>query len=166
MKEFIELLKTRRSVRAFIDKPIPKEVLEDIVDCGRLAPSGRNGQPWHFVVITDKDALRYISEQATYGKFIKDAAACIIVYCEKDNNHHLEDGAAATENIIIAAKAYGIGTCWVAGYDRTYEQAINKYLGIPENLRMISIIPMGYPAAEPRMPQKRSLDEVIHWERY
>lgn len=162
----LEVLKQRRSVRAYLDKPIPMNILEDIVDCGRLAPSANNVQPWHFIVITDKEGLKFISEKATYGKFIKDAAACVIVYCDKDNKHHLEDGAAATENIILAAKAYGIGACWVAGYERSYEKDINDYLNVPENLRMISIISMGYPASEPQNIKKKSLSEVLHWEKF
>lgn len=162
----LEVLKQRRSVRTYLDKPIPKHILEDIVDCGRLAPSANNVQPWYFIVITDKERLKFISEKATYGKFIKDAAACIIVYCDKDNKHHLEDGAAATENIIIAAKAYGLGTCWVAGYERSYEKDINDYLNVPENLCMISIIPMGYPASQPQNIKKKSINEVLHWEKY
>ncbi|MDK2806210.1 MAG: hypothetical protein PWQ94_1374 [Thermoanaerobacterium sp.] len=162
----LEVLKQRRAVRSFEDKPIPKNILEDIIDCGRLAPSANNVQPWHFVVVTDKEALKYISEKATYGKFIKDAAACVVVYCEKENIHHLEDGAAATENIILAAKAYGISSCWVAGYDRTYEKDINEYLNVPSNLRMISIVALGYSTQNPSPRNKKSLSDVLHWEKF
>lgn len=162
----IEVLKQRRAVRTFEDKPIPKNILEDIIDCGRLAPSGNNAQPWHFVVVTDKDTLKFISEKATYGKFIKDAAACVVVYCDKDNRHHLEDGSAATENIMLAAKAYGISSCWVAGYDRSYENDINERLNVPSNLRMISIIPLGYSQDNPSPRNKKSLQDVIHWEKF
>ncbi|SNX54849.1 nitroreductase family protein [Thermoanaerobacterium sp. RBIITD] len=164
--EALDVLKQRRSVRVFEDKPIPKNILEDIIDCGRLAPTANNMQPWHFVVVTDKERLKYISEKATYGKFIKDAATCVIVYCESDNVHHLEDGAAATENIILAAKAYGISSCWVAGYDRTYEKDINEFLQVPSNLRMISIVPLGYSTQKPAARSKKPLTDVIHWEKF
>ena len=160
-----DILKKRRSVRRYTDKPISRDILEDIVDCGRLAPSGNNAQPWHFLVVTKKEELKFISDKVTYGKFIKDAAACVIVFCEKSNRHHLEDGAAATENMIIAATSYGIGTCWVAGYNRTYEEGIKDHFRVPENLRMISIISMGYPAEEPHK-QKKNLKEVLHWESF
>ncbi|MDI3310006.1 MAG: nitroreductase family protein [Thermoanaerobacterium sp.] len=162
----IEVLKQRRAVRTFEDKPIPKNILEDIIDCGRLAPSGNNAQPWHFVVVTDKETLKFISEKATYGKFIKDAAACVVVYCDRDNRHHLEDGSAATENIMLAAKAHGISSCWVAGYDRSYENDINARLNVPSNLRMISIIPLGYSQDNPSPRNKKSLQDVIHWEKF
>lgn len=131
-----------------------------------MAPSGNNVQPWHFVVVTDKDTLKFISEKATYGKFIKDAAACVVVYCDKDNRHHLEDGSAATENIMLAAKAYGISSCWVAGYDRSYENDINERLNVPSNLRMISIIPLGYSQDNPSPRNKKSLSDVLHWEKF
>ncbi len=163
--ETIDVLKKRRSVREYLDKPISKEVLEDIVDCGRLAPTGNNSQPWHFLVITKKEELKFISQKATHGEFIKDAVACILVFCEKYNKHHLEDGAAATENMIIAAASYGIGTCWVAGYNRTYEKDLKNHFKVPKSLRMISIISMGYPAENPQK-QKKALSDVIHWETF
>lgn len=162
----LEVLKQRRSVRAYVEKQIPKNIIEDIIDCGRLAPSGNNVQSWHFVAILDKDKLKFISEKATYGKFIKNAAACVIVYNDKNNPHHLEDGAAATENILLAAKSYGISSCWVAGYNRTYENDINKLLNVPSNLRMISIIVLGYSTQNPKAPNKKTLSEVLHWENF
>lgn len=165
METIINLLKKRRSIREYLNKPIPKDILEDIVDCGRLAPSANNSQPWHFLVVTKKEELEFISKKVTYGKFIKNAAACIIVFCEKSNRHHLEDGAAATENMIIAAMSYGIGTCWVAGYNRTYEEDLKEHFKIPKDLRMISIISMGYPAEDPHK-QKKPLKEVLHWESF
>lgn len=151
-------------MRVYEDKPIPKNIFEDIIGCVRLAPTANNMQLWHFVVVTDKERLKYISEKATYGKFIKDAAACVIVYCESDNVHHFEDGAAATENIILAAKAYGISSCWLAGYDRTYEKDINEFLQVPSNLRMKSIVPLGYSTQKPAARSKKPLTDVIHWE--
>ncbi|HEU24155.1 MAG: nitroreductase family protein [Mesoaciditoga sp.] len=164
--EVIEAIKKRRSVRKYVDKPIPKEILVDIVDCGRLAPSGNNSQPWEFLVVTDKKDLEFLSKITTYGKFIKDGSACIITFCEKNNRHHLEDGSAATENMILAAFNYGIGTCWIAGYNRTYEQEILNHFKVPENLRMISILSLGYFDFLPPTPYKRPLDEVLHWESF
>lgn len=165
MNETIKVLKERRSVREYLSKPIPKEVLEDIIDCGRLAPSARNLQPWLFVVVTEEEGKKKLGSLATYGKFITDAAACVAVFCEKDNNHLLEDGAAATENIIIAARAYGIGSCWVAGYQRVYSEAVRKFLEVPEEYTLISLIPLGYFDTTSQRP-KKSLDEVLKWEKY
>jgi nitroreductase len=113
MNDTISSIKKRRSHRAYLAKPIEKEILEEIIDCARLAPSAVNIQPWEFLVVTDKTMLRKISDIATYGKFIKNAAACIIVLC-KESDYYLEDGCAATENILVAAESLGIGSCWVA----------------------------------------------------
>ncbi len=114
----IKIIKSRRSVRKYLDKEIPKEVLKDIVDCGRLAPSGYNKQPWIFVVVIDKEIKEKIAEASISGKFIKDAGACIAVFCEKNAETALEDASAATENMIISAQAYGLGTCWVNTYKK------------------------------------------------
>ena len=110
----IEVLKTRRSVRAYKGEPVPRKVIEDIVDCGRLAATAVNIQPWEFVVVTDARMLRRIATATDYGKFIADAPMCVLVLC-RDTKYYLEDGSAAAENILLASRAHGLGSCWVAG---------------------------------------------------
>lgn len=165
MRDAVRLMKERRSVRKYIQKPIPKEILEEIIDCARLAPTANNFQGWVFVVVTEKDTKEKLSELATWGKFINDAAACVAVFCGKDNPFHLEDGSAATENIILAAKAYDIASCWVAGYKRPYSEDVKKLLNVPEKYELISLVSLGYPGEEPN-PPKKALSEVLKWERY
>ncbi|TYP49260.1 nitroreductase family protein [Thermosediminibacter litoriperuensis] len=165
MNEAIRVLKERRSVRQYTQKPIPREILEDIVDCARLAPSANNVQPWVFVVVTEEEGKKELARLATWGKFIADAAACVAVFCEKDNNHAVEDGSAATENIMLAAKAYGIGSCWVAGYRRPYSEEVRQFLGVPEKYELISLVPLGYADKTPN-PPKKPLSEVLKWEKY
>ncbi len=165
VEDVIRVIKERRSVREYISKPIPKEVLEDILDCGRLAPSARNLQPWLFVVITEKQTKEKIAKLALYGKFIADAGACISVFCERDARHLVEDGCAATQNMLIAAKAYGIDSCWVAGYERPYSEDIRKLLGVPEKYKLISLISLGY-SDKTVTKAKKTLDEVVRWEKY
>lgn len=165
MKDAITVMRERRSVRRFLQKPIPREVLEEIIDCGRLAPTANNFQPWVFVVVTQEDTKNKIAELATWGKFIKDAAACVAVFCEKDNPFHVEDGSAATENIILAAKAHDIDSCWVAGYKRPYSEEVRNLLNVPEKYELISLIPLGYSEEHPN-PAKKPLSEVLKWERY
>ena len=104
----IETLKTRRSIRAYTADPVAREVIEDIVDCGRMAATGSNVQPWEFVVVTDRNLLRRFAELADYGKFLSQAAACILVLC-KDTRYYLEDGSAASENMLLAARAHNLG---------------------------------------------------------
>lgn len=163
--EVIEALRGRRTVRAYeTGKPIPKEIIETIVDCGRLAPTARNEQPWEFIVITDLDKLKEIAAISEHGKHIAQAAACIAVVCA-DTKYYVEDGAAATQNILVAAWALGIGACWVAGDKKVYANQLRDLLGAPTTHKLLSLIPLGYPAAIPE-PKKRALNEVLHWEQY
>lgn len=161
----MECLRTRRSVRNFLDKEIPKEVIEDIVDAGRLAPTANNMQPWDFIVVTSKDMRKRIANITDYGRFIADAPVCIAVVC-RDTKYYLEDGAAATENIMLAARAHNIGTCWVAGDKKPYAGKILDMLEVPSGYRLISLIAIGYPRSEPALYGKRELKEVLHWEKY
>jgi nitroreductase len=160
----IEALKTRRSVRAFTRAPISKKTIEDIVDCGRLAPTANNVQPWEFVVVTDPDLLRRIAVTTDYGKFIADAPVCIIVL-SKETKYYLEDGSAATQNILLAAHAHGLGSCWVAGDKKPYTPGICRLVGAHPGYKLISLIPIGHPAEKPEK-SKRPLADVVHWEKF
>ena len=160
----IECLKTRRSIRAYENKPVPREILEDLVDCGRLAASAINIQPWAFIVVTDAGMKKQFADIADHGKFIEQAGACIAVFCQ-DGKYYLEDGSAATQNILNAARAHGLGSCWVAGDKKEYAPKIARLLGVPEDHKLISMIAVGYPAEE-RNPAKKPLSEVLHWERF
>ena len=162
----IECIKTRRSLRTYQDKAIPKGLLEDLVDCGRLAPSARNVQPWHFIVVTEREKLKRIGGIAATGPFIRDAAACIVICGDKGNKHLVEDGCAATENILLAAHAHGLASCWVAGWKREYNPGLIKLLNIPSTEEIVSIIPLGYPEGKPDLKNKRAIDEVLHWEAF
>ncbi|MEW5693882.1 MAG: nitroreductase family protein [Candidatus Hydrogenedentota bacterium] len=158
-------IKNRRSVRKYSDKPIDKKILEDIVDCGRLAASARNICPFEFILLTDKKIIKEIAEITDYGKFMKDAAAGIVVIC-KETKYYLEDGCAATENILLAATAYNIGSCWIAGDKKPYADKILKRFNVPPEYKLISIISLGYPAEEITLPQKPALEKVIHYNKY
>jgi len=160
----LQAIRTRRSIRKYQDKPIPKETLEAIVDCGRLAATGRNEQPWEFVVVTDPDVKQQIADATDFGKFIAQAAACIAVFC-RDTKYYLEDGSAATQKILVGAWAMGVGSCWIAGDKKHYASTIGDILGVPENIKLVSLIALGYPAEQPTRP-KRDLSEVIHWNRF
>ena len=117
--EALEAIKTRRSVRSFSNKPVEREIIERILDCARLAPSANNTQPWEFVVVTDQAIRESIAGLTDYGKFIAEAPVCIAVFC-KDTKYYLEDGCAASENILVAAWALGLSSCWVAGDKKQY----------------------------------------------
>ncbi|HOK55504.1 MAG TPA: nitroreductase family protein [Armatimonadota bacterium] len=160
----IECLKTRRSVRSYTNQPVPREVIEDIVDAGRLAASAINIQPWQFIVVTDSRMRQKLADITDHGKFIADAPVCIVVFCE-DCKYYLEDGSAATQNILNAAKAHGLGSCWIAGDKKPYADQIRDLLGLPENYKLISLITIGHAASIPN-PEKKTLSSVMHWERF
>ena len=160
----IEVLKKRRSVRAYTHQPVPRKIIEDVVDCGRLAATAVNIQPWEFVAVTDPEMLRRIAEATDHGRFIADAPVCVVVLCS-DTKYYLEDGSAATENILLAARAHGLGSCWVAGDKKPYAAEICRLVGAPGGYKLVSLIPIGYPAESPEK-SKRPLSDVLHWERY
>lgn len=163
----LEALKKRRSVREFADKPVPKELLGDLVDAARFAATARNVQPWEFIVVTQRPVLIKMGEIAETGRFIAQSAACIAVLCS-DTKYYLEDGCAATENILVAAAAHGIGSCWVAGDKKPYCQEINELLGVPKSHKLVSLIALGYPKSKDssRLPEKRATKDLLHWERF
>ncbi|MCS7253186.1 MAG: nitroreductase family protein [Armatimonadota bacterium] len=161
----IEAMKSRRSIRSFKSDPIPREIIEDIIDCARLAPTALNYQPWEFVIVTDAQMRKRIADETDYGKFIAQAPVCVAVFC-KDVKYYLEDGSAATQNILLAAHAHGLGACWVAGDKKPYANRIAELLGVPSGYKLVSLIPIGYPAEQPGRISKRKLKEVIHWEKF
>jgi len=167
MDNFLELLKIRRSVRAFQDRIIPKEQLQEIVDAARFAPTAKNVQPWEFVVITDKYKLAEIANLGQNAKFMAQAAACIAVF-STDTHYFLEDGSAATCNILLAATALGIGSCWIAGDKKPYSQKAASLLNAPTGLKLISLVALGYPQEENafKIAEKRVLGELLHWEKF
>jgi nitroreductase len=160
--EAIQAIKSRTSVRKFDGVGIPKETLEELVDCGRLAPNGYNRQGWIFVVVTDRGLLKQIAAEATYGRFIEDAGACVAVFNRKGEETMIEDACAATENILIAARSYGIGSCWVNSFRKAHSEAVAKLLACPESFELITLIALGYPIEEKAAP-KKSLEEVMRY---
>ena len=165
--DLIELMKARRSIREFADKSISKEALENIVDAARFAPTARNVQPWEFVVVVNKETLKKIAAITEHGKFIVNCASCILVFAQ-DTKYFLEDCSAATQNAMLAACSLGIGSCWVAGDKKAYSQEFNSLLGVPDNLKLVSLIGLGYPLTDKvfRVAEKRSLKDVLHWEKF
>ena len=160
----LECLKTRRSVRAYEQAQVDRKVIEDIVDCGRLAATAINIQPWQFVAVTDRQLLKQIASITDYGKFIEDVSCCVAVFCE-DTKYYLEDGSAATQNILLAAHAHCLGSCWVAGDKKAYCAQIRNLLKLPDKYKLVSLVAIGRAESVPS-PAKKSLDEVLHWEQY
>lgn len=161
----LSLLKKRRSVRNFDNRPVPEDLLTEIIDCARLAPTARNIQPWEFIVVTNKETLKVLGSWAENGRFIAESSCCIAVFC-RDTKYYLEDGCAATENILLAAQGLGLAACWVAGDKKPYCEKVRELLLVPADFKLVSLIPLGYAECLSPMPAKRSLDEVLHWEKW
>ena len=164
MDELIQVIKTRRSIRTFEPGTISEEIIRDILDCARLAPSANNIQPWLFGVVTEPNLKRQIAEFTDSGKFIRDCAVCFAVFADSLTGFFLEAGCAATENILLACTAYGIGSCWVAGHQKHYADSVTKLLNVPEPYVLISLIAAGFSKDEPS-PQKKSLNEIVFFNR-
>ncbi len=164
MKNAIEVLQTRRSIRAYTEEPVERGIIEEIIDCARLAPTAMNDQPWDFIVLTAREDLSRIPPMLGHAEFIGQAAFAVLVLA-RETSYAVEDCSAATENLLIAAAAHGIGSCWVAGTKQAYGPAVARAFGAPEDRQLISIVAFGYPAESPHC-EKRTLAEVLHWERF
>jgi nitroreductase len=163
--DFTDIIKSRRSIRRFQDKGIQQKDIDDILNCAHLAPTAINVQPWLIGCVTDKTLLKKLADTADHGKFIREAAACFAVFCEKGQKYYLEDGCAATMNIIYACASRGIGTCWVAGDKKTYVNDVRKLLNVPEKYTLVSLVPAGYPAEQPK-PSKKETGDVTFKNRF
>ncbi|MFA5167510.1 MAG: nitroreductase family protein [Candidatus Omnitrophota bacterium] len=161
--ETFDALTKRASVRDYMNQPVPKDMLEKLVDAGRRAPSARAVEPWEFVVIMERAMLDKLAGIISTGVFLKQATACIVVFCQ-DTKYYLEDGSAATENILLAATDLGLGTCWIAGDKKEYCEEVSRLLGAPGHLKLISLISIGWAVREPKQRKRRTLSEVLHWE--
>ena len=158
----LEAIRKRRSVRKYTGDPIPREDLETIVDAGRLAATGGNRQPWDFVVATDRTLIDGLKVAAAW---MDKAGAIIAVVVGPSTRWWVEDASAAIENILIASTALGYGSCWLEGWTLPHEDAFKALLGVPEDRRLLTLIPIGVPVSWPTR-EKKPLEAVIHWQRY
>lgn len=164
--ETLEAIFTRRSIRAYTSQPVPADVIEHLLRAGMQAPSAGNQQAWQFVAITDRPQLNALAEVLPYGKMLTTAPLGIIV-CgdmerEKSKGYWVQDCSAATQNILLAAHAQGLGAVWLGVYpreDRVGE--VRKALGIPETVIPLCAIAVGYPA-EQKPPADRYDAARVH----
>ena len=161
-----DILTKRSSCRNFSNRPISKDIIEKIAYAGHRAATARNVQPWIFIAVTDAAARKSIKDMCPKnGPYIELAPVCLCVFCE-NSTYYLEDGSAATQNILNAAYSFGLGAVWVAGDKKDYADDIRKFLNLPDNYKLISLIPIGYPATEQKLTERKPLTEVFYWEKY
>jgi nitroreductase len=157
-------IRTRREIRDYLDKPLPEEGLLKILEAGRLAPSSKNSQPWHFVVMRNKETLKKISELTPTGAHLSKAPLAIAVLMDGAKLPEI-DGSRAVQNMVLAAWDMGIGACWITNF---YEDGVKEILGAPQRMKLVSVIPFGYPT-EPKTSGKKirkPLEEIVHYERF
>ncbi len=158
----LEAIRKRRSIRNFTGESIPKADLETIVDAGRLAATGHNHQPWDFIVVTNKETIMQFLPAAPW---IIQAGAVIALVLDPETRWWVEDGAAAIQNMLVASTALGYGACWVEGDVLPREEHFKDLLNIPDEKRLVALIPVGVPAENPER-EKKPLAQVIHWEKF
>ncbi len=165
----IQLIKSRRSIRQFQQRPIPTEVLIDCVDCARLAPSAMNLQPLEYMLVTAPELVERVFPHLAWAGYIRPygnpepgnlPVAYLIVLINKNRikSRYANDVGAAVENFILAAWSFGIGTCWIGTIERTQ---LRQLLAIPEDFEVDSVIACGYPAESPVLEEKD--DDVRYW---
>ena len=164
-----EAIRTRVTVREFKPDPVPPDVVERILEAARLAPSSRNRQPWHFVVITDRSVLQQIGSIATSGRFVADAPLAIAVVMEDADRPDLDAGRAL-QQMELAAWAEGLGTCFVGLRDEQQNMRVKALLSIPRQMQLITVLPFGYRKDGGRgmkgRKNRKSLADIAHRERF
>ena len=165
--EILNGILTRRSVRKYTDAIIPQEKAEELLKYGMYAPSARNKQPWHFVLINNKETFLKIEEFHPYSKMLKHAQWGIVVCGDEQLAHTPDyvpvDCAAATQNILLAAHGMDMGAVWLGIYPRPERMAAMKeLLGLPPHIYAFSLISLGYPAQDEIKQPERFMPEKIH----
>ena len=152
--ELFEALFTRRSVRDYTDRPVSEETVEKLLRAAMAAPSAGNQQPWRFIVVRDRGRLQAAAEVERYGGMIAHAQVAVVICADLDlvenEGFWQQDCAAATQNLLLAAHALGLGAVWVGTYPREERvEGLRPIFDLPENLVPFSVVPVGYPATSP-----------------
>jgi len=167
----VEAIKKRASVRSYLDKPIEDEKLNAVLEASRLAPSAGNRQEWRFVIVREGEVRRKLGEAANGQSFVGEAPV-VIVACAVTDGHVMSCGqpcypidvAIALDHISLAAVEYGLGTCWIGAFN---EKKVKEILGVPDEIRVVELMPLGYPVyksvkEKSRLPLKR----IVKYERW
>ncbi len=167
--ECMEAIKGRRSIRRFKDSTVGKDIIEELLDAARMAPSAGNLQARDFIVVSNKITRQKLTKAALDQSFIEQAPVVIVVvanierssriYRSRGELYAVQDATAAVMNLLLAAHSKGLGTCWVGAFD---EYAVIDLLGLPHNTKPVAIIPVGYPDEKPAAPP--IIDKLVHWE--
>jgi len=166
----LDVIKSRGSVRRYKDRAITEDALMSILEAARLAQSANNGQPWQFIVVTDQVMKRRLVDAADGQDFVGKAAAVIICLAKPEASFRvgpfegfLIDLSIAIENMVLTAWDLGVGSCWIGAFS---ENEVKKLLGVPQNLRVVSLLTLGYPDERIGPKYRKPLSEIVHYEKY
>ncbi|MEM3526247.1 MAG: nitroreductase family protein [Candidatus Jordarchaeaceae archaeon] len=172
--DVFEAINKRRSTRRYKSENVSDEQVKKLLEAAIMAPSGGNMQPWDFIVVRDEQQKKALARAALGQMFIATAPVVIVVCANKPRTarrygdrgvtlYSIQDTAAATENILLAATAMGLAGCWVGAFD---DDAVSKVLGLPNYVRPVVILPIGVPDEFPRMPPRIPLNDVTHYDKW
>ena len=172
--DVFEAIKNRRSVRAYTSKDVSEEEVKKLIDAASWAPSAGNIQPWEFVIVRDTEIKRELSVAALDQTFIEEAPVVIVVCANETLSawgydrrgatlYCLQDTAAAIQNLLLAAYAMGLGTCWIGAF---HEEDVKEVLDVPRGIRPVAIVPVGHPAEKPATRSRRDMSEIVHYEKF
>jgi nitroreductase len=150
--DVFDAARTVLAVREYRDDPVPEDVVRRIVEAGRLTGSSQNGQPWHFVVVTDRETLRRVTGEVPHGRYGADAALAIAVAVERRSRFGLSDASRAIQSMILTAWDEGVGSNWT-GFSGMEE--VRSILAIPEEYDVVAVVPFGYPIRKLGKGRKR-----------
>ena len=167
--DLMQAIRTRRSIRSFLDKSVEEEKLLAVLEAGRLAPSARNMQDWRFIVVRDAATRQRLAKVARDQQFVGQApvviAACgtsdLVMTCGQPA--YAIDVAIAVDHMTLAAASLDLGTCWIGAF---YEDKVKEILGVPQEIRVVALLPLGYPAQDTGPRPRKTLDEVVAWEHW
>jgi nitroreductase len=162
--EVFDAVRTVLAVRSYRDSPVPPDTVRQIVEAGRLTASSMNGQPWHFIVVENRDTIRQLGRLARTGPYVAQAPLAVVVAIE-ETRFAVSDASRAIQSMVLTAWSEGVGSNWVGFHGLT---EVKPLLGIPDNLDVLAIIPFGYPAQAYGRGKKerKALSEVAHRERF
>ncbi len=172
MTDALEVIAHRRSIRCYTPQPVDRETIIKLLKAAMAAPSAGNRQPWEFIVITERATLDKLAESHPFAKMLYQAPLCVSV-CgaitrgyEGTPEYWVQDCSAATENLLLAAEALGLGAVWCGVYPRQERvDAVQKLLGLPPKVIPLNIIAVGHPGEDPK-PKDKWREERIHWEKW
>jgi nitroreductase len=168
MSDFMDVILKRRSIRKFTEQSVEKEKLILLLEAAMAAPTAMNAQPWEFVVITDEEVMDRFRNTLMFAKMNAPAAICVLGSSRRQKNKAgekfwVQDCSAATENILLAATALGLGSVWIGIHPVTlFKRQVSEILNLPEGVTPLNLIYIGYPAEE-KEPRTQYEDERVHW---